>query len=713
MAARTGLFGTPIATVSCPVLHTYVRICILLLVVPAGLGWTFVPAAHAQVSRVEVLSREAMHEGQPVGDAGVYEVLRGRVYGEVDPNDPHNRIIQDIERAPTNARGRVEYVSTFALAKPRDPVKSSGTLVYYVVNRGNGDITASTDGHMSLVSGWQGDLEPTATTQTLVVPTATHEDGSAITGPVLARFYDIGETNTAPIRLNSMGNGRPSAPASLDEAEATLTTATSETTTGVKGGVSTVPRAAWAFADCRTTPFPGEPDPARLCLKDGFHPNTLYELVYTAKDPLVLGLGLAVTRDINAFFRYATEDSTGAPNPVGDMVDHAISIGNSQSGNFIKTVIHLGFNEDLDERIVWDGVFPRIAARQTPINYRFAQPGGAGRLYEPGSEPVVWWGRYEDTARQRTAASMLDRCTTTNTCPKVIEAFTAAEFWGLRMSAGLIGTDAVADIPLPSNVRRYYHPGTTHGGGRGGFQIESGPARGCALPSNPNPASDTTRALTEALIHWVADGTPPPASRYPTLADGVLVPARTAVLGFPDVPGARFDEAEVNPVLDYDFGPEFDANDMSGVITREPPGITQVIPTYVPRVNEDGNETSGVPSVLHQAPLGTYLGWNLTASGFFAGQICGFQGGYVPFPKTRAERLDTGDPRRSVEERYGTLEGYMCVVESAAAKAVSDRFLLEDDAARLIEQARQSGVLPPDADSSPANQDLARTVCSR
>jgi len=695
------------------VLYSRVRSCILLVVVSGGLAWFFAPAAHAQVTRVEVVSREAMHEGQSVGDAGPYEMLRGRVHGEVDPDDPRNHIIQDIERAPTNERGNVEYVATFSLAKPRDPGKASRMLVYQVVNRGNGDVTASAHGHISLVSGWQGDLDPTPTTQTLVVPTATHEDGSAITGPVLARFFDIGDTNTAPIRLNSMGNGGPSAPASLNEAAATLTTATSETTTGVKGGVSTVPRAAWAFADCRTTPFPGVPDPKRLCVKGGFDRGILYELVYTAKDPLVLGVGLAATRDINAFFRYATADATGTPNPVAGMVDHAISIGNSQSGNFIKTLIHLGFNENLDGRIIWDGVFPRIAARQTPINYRFAQPGGAGRLYEPGSEPVVWWGRYQDIARNRSAASMLDRCSATNTCPKVFEAFTAAEFWGLRMSPGLIGTDATADIPLPSNVRRYYHPGTTHGGGRGGFQVDAGPARGCALPSNPNPAADTTRALTEALIDWVAAGTSPPASRYPTLADGLLVPATTAVLEFPNVPGARFEEAEVNPVLDYDFGPGFIANDMSGVIALEPPRITQVIPTYVPRVNEDGNETSGVPSVLHQAPLGTYLGWNLTASGFFAGQVCGFQGGYVPFTKTRADRRNTGDPRLSVEERYGTLEGYMCVVERAAATAVSDRFLLQADATRLVDQARDSGVLPPNSDSSPTNQDIARTVCAR
>ena len=685
------------------------RVCPLLVV-----GWLLAAGAQpalAQVTRITIESRELMDDGRPVGDAGPYELLRGAVYGEVDPDDPRHRIIQDLQLAPTNSRGNAEYVATFALAKPVDLAKSSGVLVYQVVNRGRGGAVASPDGHISLVSGWQGDLDPAPGAQTITVPVATNPDGSPITGPVLARFFDIGDTSTAPIQLNSMGSGRPSHPVSLDDPTATLTSVTSETTTGVQRGHTTVPRTDWAFADCRTTPFPGVPDPTRLCLRDGFDPDRLYELVYTAKDPLVLGLGLAATRDITAFFRHAAEDATGTPNPVAGTVRHAVSIGNSQSGNFIKTFIHLGFNEDLSGRIVWDGVFPRIAARQTPINYRFAQPGGAGRLYEPGSEPVVWWGRYEDTTRGRPAASMLDRCAASDTCPKVIEAFTAAEFWGLRMSPGLIGSDARSDIPLPDTVRRYYHPGTTHGGGRGGFSLDIRPARGCVLPGNPNPASDTVRALDEALIAWVTDGTAPPPSRYPTLEAGDLLPPSTVVAAFPAVPGARLREAEVNPVIDYDFGPGFDANDMSGVISRQPPEIVQILPTYVPRVDADGNETSGVPSVLHQAPLGTYLGWNLTASGFFEGQVCGFQGGWVPFARTRAARLAAGDSRPSVEERYGTLDGYVCAVERAAAGLVADRFLLEDDATRLVDEARDSDLLPADADSSPDSRAIARAVC--
>jgi hypothetical protein len=322
---------------------------------------------------------------------------------------------------------------------------------------------------VSLVSGWQGDVIPAPNNQTIVVPTARNRDGSAITGPVMARFYDVPDgTKTAPIRLASLGTPQPYPPAGLEQPDARLTWHTRENYSGEQDAGHPVARTDWAFANCESTPWPGTADPARICLKEGFREGRLYELVYTARDPLVLGAGLAATRDIVSFFRHAQTDGAGTPNPVAGAIDHAVSIGDSQSGNFIRTFIHLGFNRDLQNRMVWDGAFPRIAARQTPMNLRFALPGGAAGVYEPGSEGVVWWTEYEDRTRKLPAAGLLDRCTATKTCPKIIEAFGSSEFWGLRMSPDLIGTDATRDLPLPGAVRRYYYPGTTHGGGRGG-----------------------------------------------------------------------------------------------------------------------------------------------------------------------------------------------------------------------------------------------------
>lgn len=654
------------------------------------------PGAEAQVTRIEVQSRQPMAAGPAVGAAGPYELIRGRVHGEVDPADRRNAIIQDLALAPRNGRGRVEYVATFALARPVDAAKASGVLIYRVVNRGNGAPVAWADGHVSLVSGWQGDLPPAADKQTIAVPVARHPDGSSITGRMLARFVNAAPgTTTLPLRHATIGNPPPAyPPADLGQPGARLVSVGSETADGVQRDVREVPRAAWAFADCRTVPFPGTPDATQLCLDGGFDPGRLYQLAYTVRDPLVLGLGLAATRDIAAFFRGAAADAHGLPNPVAGLVRHVVAIGDSQSGNFIRSFIHLGFNEGADGRPVWDGAFPRIAARQTPINVRFGVPGGAASLFEAGSEPAIWWGRYEDRRRRRRPASLLDRCAASGTCPKIVEAFGSAEFWGLRMSPTLVGTDARADIPLPANVRRYYYPGTTHGGGRGGFVVDAPPPpAGCALPANPNPQADSTRALTRALVAWVTRDVAPPESRYPRLERGELFPPKVVAAAVAAIPGARDPVPLLNPVLDYAFGPGLVLNDLTGVLAQAPPRVRRVLPSLVPRVGADGNELDGVPSVLHQAPLGTYLGWNAYAAGFFKDQGCGFQGGYLPFARTRAERLAANDPRPSLEERYHTHDGYVRAVRAAADAAVAERFLSRQDADRLIAEAERSDVL--------------------
>ena len=375
------------------------------------------------------------------------------------------------------------------------------------------------------------------------------------------------------------------------------------------------------------------------------------------------------------------------------MVKHAIAFGTSQSGNFIKTFLHLGFNQDEQGRIVWDGANSNIAARQNPINFRFAIPGGAANLYEPGSEGVLWWGAYRDEARGRPAASLLDRCRATKTCPKIVETFGSSEMWGLRMSPGLVGTKADADIPLPPEVRRYYFPGVTHGGGRGGFETETRAGRGCALQDNPNSTAETMRALRLALTDWVVKGATPPPSRYPTLAAGELVAPVHGAMGFPAIPGAPLPDGMINPFWVYDFGPGLAYNDLSGAIAMQPPVVRGFVPMLVPRTDEDGNEEGGVASVWHQAPLGTYLGWNVTASGYLKGRGCGFAGGFLPFARTKAERAASGDPRRSLEERYGTHEGYVAKVKESARRLVAERFLLADDAERIVREAEASGVL--------------------
>ncbi len=638
------------------------------------------------------------YEGRSFGKAGQYEKIEGTAYGDLDPEDRHNTIIQDIGLATQNSHGMVEYAVTFMLIKPIDMTKSSGVLFYEVQNRGRKiDPGGSYEGHSYLMSGWQGEIPPdNDAAETLQVPTARNLDDSIITGPVLGRIKNTGG-NTAPLIVYT--RPIPYLPATLDTKKATLTSRTSEGIDGKSGPIKKVPDTDWAWADCTKTTFPGTPDPTKICIKCGFDRTLLYEVVFTAKDPLVLGIGYAATRDLVSFFRHAKYDDTGAPNPLAGKISYAIGQGNSQSGNFIRSFIHLGFNADEAGRIVWDGAMPHIAGRQQPLNLRFGLPDGASDPYEPGSDAVVWWSDWTDTVRGRKTAGLLDRCNASHTCPKIMETFGSTEFWDLRMSPDLVGTSAAADIPLPSNVRRYYFPGTTHGGGAGGFSLQvPRPANGrgglCVLPANPNPESDTMQALTDDMVEWLAQGTPPPASVYPKLADGTLVQATKAATGFPSIPGLEFKDNFENPLLDYDWGPDFKYNDLSGVLTKEPPQIRKVIHLLVPKVNGDGNEIGGVPSVLHQAPLGTYLGWNIMAGGFFKGQMCEFTGGYVPFAKTKAEREASGDPRPSLEERYGTQEKYVAKVRAAAEKAVQGRYLLREDADRLIQQAASSQILP-------------------
>jgi len=653
----------------------------------------------AGIVRLAVERREPVPASARVG-AIDYVKLTGRVFGELDPAHPLNAIINDIALAPRNARGRVEYAATFTLLMPVDPARISGVLLYEVPNRGNSPLNQRNfadelaAGHVLLSSGWQGDLAPRPGLETIRVPVAKSGDGSSLTGPVLARLSNLAAGATTASLTQGFGGLTYQRPVTLDTSRALLTRQTSD-----DGATIPIRSGDWAFADCSQTEFPGQPDATRICLKGGFQSDVLYQLVYTAKDPLVLGTGLAATRDIVSFFRYAVKDEDGVDNPLAGRIRFAIGSGTSQSGNFVKSFLHLGFNQDEARRVVWDGANPNIAARQNPLNFRFAIPGGAAGRYEPGSEGVLWWGAYRDTTRGRPGeavpeTSLLDRCRATRSCPKIMETFGSAEFWGLRMSPGLVGTAADRDIPLPPEVRRYYFPGVTHGGGRGGFRSAApAPARGCVLAENPNSTFEVMRALRLALVQWVVVGTPPPPSLYPTFERGDLVPPSSEAMGFPAIPGAPLPDNLINELPTYDFGPSFRNNDLSGAIGVQPPLIRGTMPMVVPRTDADGNELGGVPLVLSQAPLGTYLGWNVTALGYQKGRGCGFAGGFIPFARSKAARLESGDPRLSLEERYGSHAEYLRRVSHAVKRLAELRLLLPDDAARLVKEAEASDVL--------------------
>ena len=679
-------------------------------------------SVEARVTRIVIDSTTAV-TGQNIP----YETLRGRAFGELDPNDAHNAVITDIQLG-RDADGKVRYEATFTLTKPVDMSQASGFMWQDVPNRGGGITIVAAErnlGDVGLTSAWQADNagatavptnHATGNNQWVVVPMA-RENGQLVTGKVLARIVNRSGVDSAP--LNVMGNPVPYLPVSLDTSTAVLTTHTKETVNGQVSVGTVIPSTDWSFAHCSaTTPFPGTPDdineanlpgnlPVHVCLKGGFDPNLLYQLTYQAKGAYVLGVGMAAFRDVGSFFKYQAADDFGTANPIAGKVTASSIRGVSQSGNFTRQFIYSGMNQDEANRMVHNGAWPQIAGRRVATNVRWGQPDGVLELYQLGSEGAQWWVDYPDVARNLPASSIFSRCNLTGTCPKVIEHFGGSEVFALKMTMEWVGTSADFDIPLTRNVRRYYIGSTTHGGGAGGF-VHQPPANGVNCPgnnwgtgtfrANPMPSAQMINVIRLAMRDWLMKGTPPPPSRYPTLIGGTLVNPTRLDMGFPagvpGVPESIFEpENFIFPVFDYDWGPQFNRADGSGVPTNLPPAITRVIPMKVPRVDADGNELGGVPTVLRDAPLGTYLGWNITATGFHKGQVCNYVGGYIPFATTLAERQATGDPRRSLVERYGDHAGYVAAVTQAANNAFSQGYLLAEDRDLLIKQAQDSTVL--------------------
>ena len=711
------------------------------------------PFAEARVTRIVIDGTRDMFN-QPS-----YDEIIGRAWGELDPANPQNALLTDIDLAPKNMNGKVEYVASFLIRKPKDMSSTSGLMWHDVPNRGgnvafSSDLFAAKDVH--LLSGWQGDnagatrlpanvnclppyAAPCGPAQVFPPPTPNNPNPvpshwvktpvlTGVTGRILGRIVNRSGLEAQP--LNVMGNPIPYFPADVnDNSGDTLTMILHETITGVVTAGDTVPNSDWKYCGGGTfdAPAPVTALPVRLCLKDGFDPAKLYQLQYTVKDPYVLGAGTAAFRDVQSFFRYEAQDDFGTPNPLNGQVRWAIIRGSSQSGNFTRHFIHLGMNQDEAGRIVHEGAWPLIAGRRVANNSRWGQPDGVLELYQMGSEGPQWWVNYPDAVRNLPAAGILDRCESTGTCPKVVETFGGAEVFALKMTTSWVGTSATEDIPLPGNVRRYYLPSSSHGGGNGQTTENPAPAGAVNCPgnnwgkgtlrANPVPAAGMVNRVRAALRDWVMHDTQPPPSQWPTIREETLVEPTMKAMhfpkGIPGIPESIFQpENFVFPVLDYDWGPDYDHSEASGVPTNAPPPIRHVIKTLVPRVDKDGNEMGGVPTVQNDAPLGTYLGWNITAGPgdigydgrpFHQGQVCNYTGGMVPFFKTRAQRMAAGDPRKSLEERYGTHEGYVKAVAKAAHNAYTKGYLLAADRDALIAQAEASDVCNQPGDGGKCN----------
>jgi len=672
-------------------------------------------AADARITSIAITTKTSpAFAGKSFGSVGQYEQLDGTASGEIDPKDRLNAVIQDIELAPRNSRGMVEYSMDFSILKPIDISLGNHTILYDVVNRGNksspalniggsatdvGDGFLESEGYTLVWSGWEGDI---ATGIKISLPVAKNHDGSAITGPVRAEYI-----LSAPASTVSVTAAPPYEAVGTSNSGAILTRRVHQ-----DDAKELIPNTDWAFADCSTTSFPGTPSTTQVCLNGGFDTNHIYELVYTAKNPTVTGIGFAATRDFISFLRDRNDrhgddrnydqgkKSAAGPaplNPLDESIDYAIIYGSSQSGRWIRTFLELGFNEGEDHDRVVEGAIPHKASNRGAFNVRFAQPtrlSGTQHTEKqfPGQEsPQTWGDTYDPIAG--IFAGQLDRCRKSDTCPKITATETDTEYWQALMALNTTDANGKRDFDIPSNVRIYHFAGTQHGGGDPLNQpptVLPSPPANCQLLSNSNPFIPGQRALLVALQQWITHGREPPRSLYPTLGRGSL--GLVSQIKIPFIPAVNFTLPGLyGQRFHLDRGPDFDERDVSGVMD-EPPVVGAAYAALVPQVDADGNDTDGLRNTNMQAPLGTYTGWNIRKAGFSEGDSCDLTGAFIPFFKTKAERDAAADPRPSLAERYPTHAVYVAKVTAAADRLVKQRLLLPQDADLIISQAGAAAV---------------------
>jgi hypothetical protein len=656
-----------------------------------------VHAAEGRIVRIEITSKQSpTFEGRSFGAVGQYEKLRGRAYGEVDPKLPQNALITDIQLAPRNSRGMVEYSIDIYILKPVDPSKGNHKLIMDIPNRGAkkwGDInnshsgddptTAAQAGEAFLMNrgytigwcGWDISAPQRKDLLTIQVPIARNPDGTSITGPSYEYISSDSDLKSYELTYPS---------ASLDKTKATLTVREH-----LNDPPQELPATAWEFADEKSIRL--------LPAGTPFRKSVIYEFRYTAKDPLVAGLGLAATRDFISFLRHAKADDKGNPNPLAGDIKYTFSFTESQPARYLNDYETLGFNQDEQGRQVLDGIENWLGGGSGGnINYRFAQPDRTERnrqnhLYPEAIFPFAYPVLTDKLTGKR--AGRGERCTSTHTCAKVIDVNSANEYW--VKGASLLHTDTAGnDLSDPENVRFFLVSGMQHGGGNLNRGV-------CQQLHNPTNADTLLRALLVALDAWVVEGTQPPDSMVPRKSDGTAIFATVtsgsltgvvpqAALGWPNIPGAKY-TGLITTRYALNFGPNFDKGIISTYPTRG--DAKDAYPIFVSKVDQDGNELAGVRLPPVAVPIATLTGWALRREGFGENDGCESSGQSIPFATTKADRIAKSDPRLSLEERYKTHAGYVAAVAQAAHDLEKLRLLLPEDAQRYIEDAEASNVL--------------------
>ena len=652
------------------------------------LVWIGSSTVAAEVVRIDVLSKGDVAGGKSFASAGPYERLAGRMYFEVDPSNDANRIITDIDNAPRNARGRVEFSADFFLLKPKQIAAGNGTLLYEVSNRGgkgmlgffnqaSGSLNPTTDAEMGdgflmrqgftlLWVGWQFD-PPAREGLVRVYPPVATDNGKPIVGIVRS------EVIVARVAFDaSLADRDHVAYAVADPDDPANTLSVRDT---IEGQRRYIPRSEWKFA--RVVNGAPVPDRTRVYLAGGFQPAKIYEVVYTSQNPPVAGAGPAAVRDAIAHLKHSSAEALSMP---AGSIQRAIAFGVSQSGRFLRTYLYYGFNEDEQRRKVFDGVMAHVAgAGRGSFNLRFAQPSRDGHPFlnkfyptdifpftdTPQTDPQT--GEKDGLLLRVKPASM----------PKIFYTNSSYEYWGRAASLIHTAIDGRTDTPLADSTRIYMFAGGQHG--PGAFP----PRRSIGQQlNNPNDYRWSMRALLLAMNRWIKDEAAPPPSRYPRIDGRTLVPLES--LAFPSLPGIG-QPAEPHKAYRVFYGLDFASK---GIISVDPPEANGSYPILVPQVDADGNELAGVKMPEVAVPLATYTGWNLfNPESGPAAVLSSMQGSYIPLARTRADRERAHDPRPSIEERYQNRDAYLARVSAAARELAQQGYLLEGDIVKIVERA--------------------------
>jgi len=644
---------------------------------------------HARVLRVDIASRTTVLNGKEFGNAGAYERITGRVYFSLPVVNARNQRIVDLLNAVNLKNGDVEFSSDFVAVRPKNVRQGNGSMLLEVPNRGNARILALVDGGdedlahdagdawllrngYTIVSlGWQWDAQ--APGQLRFFAPIAKENGKTITG--LLRGDLMLSTATPKIPLGHLMEGHLGGveyPVAVPEDPRNVLTVRDSREAQRK----VIPRAKWQFA--HTVDGKLVSSNRFIHLNGGFQPGKIYEYVYVVADPVVAGGSFAAIRD---FASYAKHD----PNAIAP-AERVYGEGISQNGRFLRDFLYQGFNADEEGRMALDGVLAHVAgAGRGSFNYRFAQPS---RDAQPTSSVFFptdifpFTDQPEEDSMTGETAGLLDGAVADKVVPRILFSNTAYEYWGRAAALIHVSADGKQDATLSDRVRIYHFAGLQH------FSVPFPPEKGTGNdlgqhPQSPLPVRYFWRAMIANMDSWVRSDTLPPPSSYPKIADHNLVPL--SEYAFPRIPGVNLPH-EANQAYRLDFGPNW----QQGILSIQPPKVGPAFPALVPQVDADGNERDGVHLPEITVPLATYAGWNLRDPSIGApDQRVAFEASYLPFPRTVADRQKTGDPRKSIAERYAGREEYLDRYKAAVDDLVQQRWILPEDRAALLHRGEQ------------------------